>query len=97
MAKSAQALKVVSQSIEDDMNGHYDLVVTLSVCYSDDVIAYSYSRDVPVRYPVTSTPNQIRTAMTDTIIAAGTDLTVMPNPGVEVVANEIILPDLSRG
>lgn len=87
----ALALDLLGQNIQETSPGQWDVVATVHVHYCDANGALFASGPLNINFPTTSTPQQMKTAMSDAIIAEAAVL------GLTIAANDIILPDLQRG
>jgi hypothetical protein len=97
MAVSALALQVPGQTAWVEQDGSIVVQPTVRVVYCDNVDnGYVEIVDVNVPFNYTATPAQIKTAMTDAILAAAVDEN-RSHPFTGLQPNDIILPDLSRG
>jgi hypothetical protein len=97
MALSALALQVPYESSWVNGDGSITIQPTIRVVYCDTTEpGYVESVDVNVPVPSTATPAQIKTAMSDAILAAAVDEN-RSHPFTGLQPNDIILPDLSRG
>lgn len=94
MAKAVLALRISEQSMQ--WNGTEwvcDVSVVVNFWDDEETPPINYQEIVNSQFPVASTPQQIKTAMTDSLIARA----AYNFPSWTVAANDIILPDLQRG
>lgn len=87
----ALALAVVGYSLQGDPP---QMEITVRCHYCDDTVTpfFGAQTDVNVRFNVNSTPNQMKTAVTDRLIEVG-----LSDYNLTLLASDIVMLDMVRG
>jgi hypothetical protein len=70
----------------------FELEITCRVHYCNEATGFGQQTDLNVRFAVSATPQQIKTAITDKLISYG-----LSEYGQTITASDIVMFDLSRG